>query len=74
MEAVQLDILDKEHYGLDKVKERIVDSLAVYKRNPEFNGQILCLAGPPGVGKTSIVKSLAKSMGMILRVTHHLHY
>ena len=56
-------ILDKEHYGLDKVKERIVDSLAVYKRNPEFNGQILCLAGPPGVGKTSIVKSLAKSMG-----------
>lgn len=56
-------ILDKEHYGLDKVKERIVDSLAVYKRNPEFNSQILCLAGPPGVGKTSIVKSLAKSMG-----------
>lgn len=56
-------ILDKEHSGLDKVKERIVDSLAVYKRNPEFNGQILCLAGPPGVGKTSIVKSLAKSMG-----------
>lgn len=56
-------ILDKEHYGLDKVKERIVDSLAVYKWNPEFNGQILCLAGPPGVGKTSIVKSLAKSMG-----------
>lgn len=56
-------ILDKEHYGLDKVKERIVDSLAIYKRNPEFNGQILCLAGPPGVGKTSIVKSLAKSMG-----------
>lgn len=56
-------ILDKEHYGLDKVKKRIVDSLAVYKRNPEFNGQILCLAGPPGVGKTSIVKSLAKSMG-----------
>lgn len=56
-------ILDKDHYGLDKVKERIVDSLAVYKRNPDFNGQILCLAGPPGVGKTSIVKSLAKSMG-----------
>lgn len=55
-------ILDKEHYGLEKIKERIVDSLAVYKRNPDFSGQILCLAGPPGVGKTSIVKSLAKSM------------
>ena len=37
--------------------------MAVYKRNPDFTGQILCLAGPPGVGKTSIVKSLAKSMG-----------
>ena len=56
-------VLEAKRYGLDKVKERIVDSLAVYKRNPEFNGQILCLAGPPGVGKTSIVKSLAKSMG-----------
>lgn len=55
-------ILDRDHYGLDKVKERIVDSLAVYKRNPDFSGQILCLAGPPGVGKTSIVKSLAKGM------------
>lgn len=54
--------LDRDHYGLDKVKERIVDSLAVYKRNPDFSGQILCLAGPPGVGKTSVVKSLAKSM------------
>ncbi len=55
-------ILDKDHYGLDKVKTRIVESLAVLKRNPEFSGQILCLYGPPGVGKTSIVKSLAKSM------------
>lgn len=55
-------ILDKDHYGLEKVKERIIDSLAVYKRNPDFTGQIICLAGPPGVGKTSIVKSLAKSM------------
>ncbi len=55
-------ILDKDHYGLDKVKERIIDSLAVLKRNPDFCGQILCLAGPPGVGKTSIVKSLARSM------------
>lgn len=55
-------ILDKDHYGLDKVKSRVVESLAVYKRNPDFSGQILCLFGPPGVGKTSIVKSLAKSM------------
>lgn len=65
-DSINLDkarkILDKEHYGLSKVKERIVDSLAVYKRNPDFCGQILCLAGPPGVGKTSVVKSLAKSM------------
>jgi len=65
-DTIKLDkarkILDKDHYGLEKVKERIVDSLAVYKRNPDFTGQILCLAGPPGVGKTSIVKSLAKSM------------
>lgn len=55
-------ILDADHYGLDKVKTRIVESLAVLKRNPEYNGQIICLYGPPGVGKTSIVKSLAKSM------------
>lgn len=56
-------LLNKEHYSLEKVKERIIEALAVFKRNPEFSGQILCLAGPPGVGKTSIVKSLAKSMG-----------
>lgn len=55
-------ILDADHYGLDKVKTRIVESLAVLKRNPDYNGQIICLYGPPGVGKTSIVKSLAKSM------------
>lgn len=55
-------VLDKDHYGLDKVKTRIIESLAVYKRNPDFSGQIICLYGPPGVGKTSIVKSLAKSM------------
>ena len=55
-------LLDKEHYSLDKVKERIIESLAVFKRNPDFSGQILCFVGPPGVGKTSIVKSLAKSM------------
>lgn len=55
-------VLDKDHYGLDKVKTRIIESLAVLKRNPDFAGQIICLYGPPGVGKTSIVKSLAKSM------------
>lgn len=55
-------ILDADHYGLDKVKTRIIESLAVLKRNPEYNGQIICLYGPPGVGKTSIVKSLARSM------------
>lgn len=55
-------VLDKEHYSLDKVKDRIIESLSVYKRNPDYSGQIICLAGPPGIGKTSIVKSLAKSM------------
>jgi len=55
-------LLDRDHYGLDKVKTRIIESLAVYKRNPDFTGQIICLSGPPGVGKTSIVKSLAASM------------
>ncbi len=55
-------VLDKDHYGLDKVKSRIVETLAVLKRNPDFSGQIICLFGPPGVGKTSIVKSLAASM------------
>lgn len=65
-DSINLDkarkVLDRDHYGLDKVKTRIVESLAVYKRNPDFSGQIICLYGPPGVGKTSIVKSLAKSM------------
>lgn len=55
-------ILDKDHFGLDDVKDRITEALAVLKRSNELAGQIICLAGPPGVGKTSIVKSLAKSM------------
>lgn len=55
-------ILDKDHFGLDDVKDRITEALAVLKRSNELAGQIVCLAGPPGVGKTSIVKSLAKSM------------
>ncbi len=56
-------ILEKEHYGLKKVKERILEFLAVHTLNPEIKGQIICLAGPPGVGKTSIAKSIAKAMG-----------
>ena len=57
------NILEKEHYGLKKVKERIIEFLAVYMLNPKIKGQIICLAGPPGIGKTSIAKSVAKAMG-----------
>lgn len=56
-------ILEKEHYGLRKVKERILEFLAVHMLNPKIKGQIICLAGPPGIGKTSIAKSIAKAMG-----------
>ena len=56
-------ILDEDHYGLRKVKERFIEMLAVKARIDDLKGQIICLVGPPGVGKTSIVKSVAKSMG-----------
>lgn len=56
-------ILDKEHYGLKKVKDRILETLAVKCIKPDVKGQILCLVGPPGIGKTSIGKSIAHALG-----------
>lgn len=56
-------ILDRDHYGLTKVKDRIVESLAVRLLSKEMRGQILCFVGPPGVGKTSVARSIAEAMG-----------
>lgn len=55
--------LDRDHYGLSKVKERMIEMLAVRKLSPDIKGQIICLVGPPGVGKTSVARSVAKAMG-----------
>lgn len=57
------DVLEADHYGLEKVKERILEQLALIINNPDGKAPILCLAGPPGVGKTSLGKSVAKALG-----------
>jgi ATP-dependent Lon protease len=59
------EILDRDHYGLEKIKERIIEYLAVRKLNPHVQGPILCFVGPPGVGKTSLGRSVAEAMGRV---------
>ena len=55
-------VLDNDHFGMEKVKDRIIEMLATRKLNPDITGQIICLVGPPGVGKTSIASSIAKAL------------
>lgn len=57
------EVLERDHYGLKDAKSKVLDFLAVKKLNPNMKGSILCLAGPPGIGKTSLVKSIADAMG-----------
>ena len=56
-------VLDHDHYGMQRVKERVLESIAVQALAPDQKGQILCLVGPPGVGKTSIARSIARATG-----------
>ncbi|MDD9333855.1 MAG: AAA family ATPase, partial [Bartonella sp.] len=56
-------VMDNEHFGLEKIKERIVEYLAVQSRSSRIRGPIICLLGPPGVGKTSLARSIAKATG-----------